>query len=379
MKTQRLSLAVAALLLSTLSGCLPYSTGPTEVGVRTIKFGWNKGIEKTVYAPGSTYFFVPFLTDWHTFDTRLRNLEMTLEGSSDGRSRDELLFKTIDGNDISLDVIISYRIDPERAPDILQLVGLDDDDVEEKIVRTIARSRPRDIFGELNTEEFYIADSRAKKALEVEVTLNDMLKGYGVIVERVNTQDYRFNPAYQEAIENKKVADQQAEKLRSETLAVTEEYTTKVAEAKATVNKIKAGADGEYQRSLIEADAYYQQQRRIAEATLAEGKAEAEGIRELNAALSGPGGANVVKLAIAEALQNKRIVMLPFGEGGLDVRSTDINQLLSLYGVKTLGEKAKRPAPEAPAAAPAVEPAPAAQPAQVDPNQPLPKLRRNPR
>ena len=31
--------------------------------------------------------------------------------------------KTIDGNDISLDVIIAYRIDPQKAPYILQYVA----------------------------------------------------------------------------------------------------------------------------------------------------------------------------------------------------------------------------------------------------------------
>lgn len=339
-------LIMAALLAAVLSGCA-YSTGPTEVGVRTKKF-FGKGIEQKVYPPGSTYFFVPFLSDWHTFDTRLQNLEMTMDTTrGDRRQRDDLLFKTIDGNDISLDVIISYRIDQSKAPQILERVGMSDDAIREKVVRTIARSRPRDIFGELNTEEFYIADSRAKKALEVEATLNEILEAYGVVVERVNTQDYRFNPAYQEAIENKKVADQQAEKLRSETLATTEEYQTNVEKAKAEVNKVRAAADGEFQRAEIEANAYYEQQKRIAEAILAEGRAEAEGIRELNAALSGAGGANVVKLAIAEALADKRIVMLPFGDGGLDVRSTDINQLLGLYGAISLGDGAKRTAPPA--------------------------------
>ena len=116
--------AVAALAL--LTGCMPYSTGATEVGVRTVKwspFG-NKGVEDKVYAPGSTYFFVPFITDWHTFDTRLQNLEMTaVTGRGDRVGRDDLLFKTIDGNDISLDVVMSYRIDPLKAPTILQVVG----------------------------------------------------------------------------------------------------------------------------------------------------------------------------------------------------------------------------------------------------------------
>ena len=105
-------LAVAGVVAVSSSGCIPmpYRTGPTEVGVRTVKLGIlsKKGVEEKVYAPGTTHWFVPFFTDWHTFDTRLHNLEMTgaLE-RGDRAHRDDLLFKTIDGNDISLDVIIS--------------------------------------------------------------------------------------------------------------------------------------------------------------------------------------------------------------------------------------------------------------------------------
>ena len=57
-------------------------------------------MEDKYYAPGSTYFFMPFINDWNTFDTKLQNLEMTYDANKgDRRIRDDLLFKTIDGND----------------------------------------------------------------------------------------------------------------------------------------------------------------------------------------------------------------------------------------------------------------------------------------
>lgn len=334
---------VAMLLLGSLAGCMPYSTGPTEIGVRTVKWSptGGQGVQDHVYQPGSTHFFVPFITDWHTFDTRIQKLEMTASPGAGDRigMRDDLLFKTIDGNDISLDVIISYRIDPARGPMILQQVGATDLQIRDNIVRTIGRSKPRDIFGELKTEDFYQAEKRSRQALIVKDKLNEMLAEYGVDVTEVLLQDYNFTPAYQEAIEEKKIADQQVEKLRSETKAVEQEYITLVKEAEAEIAKIKAAADGEFERAKIEADAYFRQQERIAEAILAEAEAEAEGITKMNEALSGDGAPEVVKLRIAEALAKKKIVMVPMGGGGLDVRSMDINQLLGLYGARALGEK----------------------------------------
>jgi regulator of protease activity HflC (stomatin/prohibitin superfamily) len=320
------------------SGCMVVSTDSTEVGVRVIKFGPSKGIEQHVYSPGSTYFFAPFITDWYTFDTRLVNLEMTFQSDKGDRTRrDDLLFKTIDGNDISLDVIISYRIDREKVPDILDHVAPSDAALRDILLRTIARSRPRDIFGELTTEDFYVAskrDQKAKKALEV---LSELMSPYGVIVEKVLTRDYRFNQAYQKAIEDKKIADQNAEKNKSAQKAALEEYLMKLEEAKGEVAKMRAKIDGEYQQAVIAADAYYNQQTKLAQAIEAEGRAEARGIEEMNKALSGSGGETMVKLKIAEALEGKKIILLPTTGSSLDLRQLNVNDLISSLGSSKSG------------------------------------------
>lgn len=336
---------LSSLILAVLFGVFlfsPHTTGPTEVGVRTVKWSLlgNKGVQEDIYQPGGVYFFPAVINDWHTFDTRLQNVEMTHDPKRGDRSiRDDLVFKTIDGNDISLDVIISYRIDPSKAPAILQHVAGSDFELKDNVVRTIARSRSRDVFGELKTEEFYVSDKRDEKAERVKATLNDVLNPYGVIVERVSTKDYRFNPAYQKAIEDKKIAEQVAEQNKAATKAAEEEYLKKLEDAKGEVNKMVAETDGRFRQAQIEADAYYQQQQRIAAAIEAEGVAEAKGITELNKALAGSGGEVMVKLKLAEALEGKKIIILPLAGGGMDIKTTDINRLLETYGLKSLSQK----------------------------------------
>lgn len=327
------------------AGCVPRTTGETEVGVRTIKLGVfaKKGVEDKVYPPGSTYLFLPFVNDWHTFDTKLQNLEMTMNpATGDRKARDDLLFKTVDGNDIGLDVIIAYRIDPSKAPYILQYVARDNRTLREKVVRTVTRSRPRDIFGELKTEEFYVAAKREAKAQVAKEVLQEILGPMGIVVERVLTKDYRFNKEYQKAIEDKKIADQRVEKNRSAQHVAFEEYKRKLEEAKGEVNKLVANVDGEFRRAKIETDAYFEKQSLLAQATRAEGVAEAEGIQQMNKALTGSGGEALVKLRIAEALQDKKIVLLPMSEGGMNLKTTDINKLIEIMGIKALstpGEK----------------------------------------
>ena len=336
---------ILGFLLSVPGGCAR-TTGETEVGVRTVKIGLfaPKGVENRVYAPGSTYIFLPFVNDWHTFDTKLQNLEMTIHSSrGDRKSRDDLLFKTIDGNDIGLDVIIAYRIDPSQAPYILQYVAKDNRTLREKVVRTVARSKPRDIFGELKTEEFYVADTREAKAQAAKEVLQEILGTMGIVVERVFTKDYRFNPEYQKAIEDKKVADQRVEKNRSAQHAATEEYKRKLEDAKGEVNKMVASVDGEFRMAQIEVDAYFERQSLLAKAIRAEGIAEAAGIREMNKALLGTGGEALVKLRIAEALQDKKIVLLPVSEGGMNLKTLDMNRLIETLGIRSLAAPAEKP------------------------------------
>ncbi|MDC0036927.1 prohibitin family protein [bacterium] len=335
---RRLTLLVLLSQLLFLTGCVFYSTQPNEVGVRTTKLGLfgKAGVESEIYAPGSTYLFLPVIYDWHTFNTNLQNMEMTAQlAKGDIYGQDDLKFKTIDGNDIGLDLIISYRIIPEKAPYIVAHVARSDMELRTKIVRVVARSLPRDIFGELQTEAFYKSELRAEKSVKAKALLNEILNPYGVIVEKVLTKDYRFNREYQQAIEDKKIADQQTEKLRSEVLAKQEEYKRKLERAKGEVFKDIAKADGDYEQAKIAADAYYIQQQNIAKAIQREGKAEAQGIQKMNEALAEQGGKIMVKLEMAKALKDKKIILLPSASGNsIDLKTLDVNKFLEVEGLR---------------------------------------------
>ena len=151
-----------------------------------------------------------------------------------------------------------------------------------------------------------------------------MLNPYGVIIDEVLPKTYRFNEAYQKAIQSKKVANQQVEKNISATKAAKEEYIKRLEDAQGNVNQMVAQADGNFTRDKIEVDAYYEQQQKIAQAIEREGENEARAIIKMNEALASSGGRTMVKLKLAEALQDKKIVILPYTSGGFDIKSTNI-------------------------------------------------------
>jgi regulator of protease activity HflC (stomatin/prohibitin superfamily) len=330
-------LSVIPLVLAFSAGCTA-TTESTEVGVRVVRaspFG-VRGVEPEAYMPGGTYFFVRALSDWYVFDTALQNLVMVRETGEGARTGDDSLrFKTIDGNDVSVNVTVSWRIDPTAAPRILQFIGEDTRTVEEKFVRPVSRAVIRDLLNQLSSEAYYQADRRFVIAEDAKERLNTIFVHEGVVIEQVLLGEHRFNQDYEQIIRDKKVAEQESERLVSETEAASEEMKRDLETAKGGVSKALEAAGGQAAQRRIEADAIYFERQQQATAILAEKQARAQGLTEQARAMSGAGGEAMVKLAIARALQGKKILFMPAGEG-MDVRTTDVNSLLKTYGVQAV-------------------------------------------
>ena len=322
------------VLLVLLTGCVPHSTESTQVGVRTAKVALlgPSGVVKDVYAPGGTYFFPPFVNDWNVFDTGVQNLTMKRSVSGEGSSADDALhFKTHDGNDISVDVTLAWHIDPTKAVYVLEFVGPDTRQVSERLVRPVARSVLRDVLNDLRSEQYYDASVRFSKADEARDVCNHYLASDGVVIDQVLLGEHKFNPAYEQVIKDKTVAEQEAARLRSETEAARELRRRELEEAKGDASQQIEQARGEAAKLALSADATYYARQREAEALVAEAKAKTEGLKAQARALSGVGGRNMVKIKVAQALKDKPIVFMP--AGGTDLRTTNMNAILQQYGL----------------------------------------------
>lgn len=347
-------LLVVCLLALPFSACTCHSTGSTEVGVLTRKLSFGgllgkPGVQPEIYAPGATYLFPAFITDWNTFDVSMQNLAMVKDSVRGDRSgEDDLNFKTVDGNDIRVDVTVAWQVDPKRAPYLLNKVGENVAEVKEKLVRPACRSVVRDVLNELRSEEFYVSEKRFAKATEARNRLQEVLGPEGVLIRQVILGEHRFNPEYEKVIRDKKLAEQNSERARSEGRAAAEQWKSELEKAKGTVSQQLAAAAGALDSTRLGADASYVQSQKQAEAIVAERKAHAEAVRKQNEALAGSGGRALVKLRIAEALAGKQLVFLPTGKSGVGVQTLNLNQLL---GALSAGAETGAPTPP-PAPAP---------------------------
>ncbi|HEY3359178.1 MAG TPA: SPFH domain-containing protein [Polyangia bacterium] len=337
------------LLLVTLpaAGCAVHSTKETEVGVLVCKIGLGckgKGVQRQLYPPGSTNMFAPFIRDFYTFDTKVQNLEMVAATTrGDRRSRDDLELKTTDGNDISMDVTVSWTIDPLRAPDLLMNVGSSTQEVKDKLVRPMARTLVRDVLNELDSESVYNSDKRFEKAEKARLILAKALQPYGVLVNQVILHEHRFHPEYEKVIHDRKLAEQRAQQLKSEAEAALQEALRNLETARGKVAAEIAAATGHLEQAKLEADGRLFASQQESDAILAERTAKARAIAKRNEALRGAGGRAMVKLRIAEALHGKQIVFIPGGANGVGIHKLDVNKLIETTAAQAATAEPEKP------------------------------------
>jgi regulator of protease activity HflC (stomatin/prohibitin superfamily) len=327
MKTTLIALSAAAAMAA-LTACTPHTTAATEVGVRFSKITRTTEIAQ----PGATYFFAPIVNDWAVFDVSTQNLIMARNATDgDRKEKDDLRFKTRDGNDIETDVTVRWRVDPSKAAQIWQQAAPSTKLLKERVVRPQARTYVRDVLNRLDSEEYYNPDLRFRAAADATKLLAAHLQPFGIVVEQVILGDFSFKPDYQTLINRRKEAEKNAEKLEAQILATLESNKANLQQKIAELTEQLTRAQGELQQAKTAADAYLVRRNQEAQAVIAEKTAVAEGVRKERAALNGSAGDAYVSLQLIDALQKKEIRQIPKLPNGNVI--IDGNKLLEQLGI----------------------------------------------
>jgi len=357
MKRWMLTAALGLLLAAT--GCV--QVGTDEVGVKTVYLSitGDTGVQHEAYGTGY-HIYVPPFTGFSVLKKSEQKLEMTRHPEQGSRAgNDELKLKTVDGNDIWVDITLSWHVVPEQAWVVVDQVGEQVDHIEDQVVRPVARSILRYALGRLTAEQFYEAANRESMVREAEALLNENLAPLGLAVTDVMVNDYRFADRYQKAIEDRKLYDQKAREYESLAKAAEQDAKRKVFDARAEANRLIEAARGELAQARLKGDALLYAAEQEAKAILANKQARAAALEQLNRALAGPGGRNLVAKRLAEALQGKDVTIVPMTDGGT-VSLVDINRFLEALTATKAVEKMKPAAPTpkpAPPSKPETKPA----------------------
>ncbi|MCX6556003.1 MAG: prohibitin family protein [Candidatus Aminicenantes bacterium] len=174
------------------------------------------------------YFLVPLIEQPTVYDMKARTYTMsiaTLEGEMKGD--DSLQALTADGQNVLLDISVRYHPDADNLINLHRRLGVD---YVNKVLRPQVRSIVRMIVSEYPVLDVY-SGKRMLIQSEIENRLRDSFKKNYIICEEVLLRNVQFSNEFQQAIENKQIAQQEAQRMKYVLEKQELEKTRKIIEA----------------------------------------------------------------------------------------------------------------------------------------------------
>lgn len=202
-----------AWLLIILFGC--FSTVKTgEIGIRT-KFGKIVGSTKNE----GIVFKAPFET--------ITKINIKVQKYE---NKENLSTSTKDMQIVNnIKVSINYQIDGTKAVELYKKVGTK---YKETVLNPAIQETIKSVISKYTSEE--LVTKRSEISLDINNTLNQRIKDYGINSVSVAINNFDFSEAYNQAIEQKAVAEQNVLKAQQELEKAKVEAEKKIVEAEAT-------------------------------------------------------------------------------------------------------------------------------------------------
>lgn len=337
---------IFALLFSiVLTGCntLFVQMGPTEYGLRfsLLPRFLGGGVSNHVLEPGQLSFLFPW-DQLYRIDVSVKSVEW----GEKGKNGEYLHTRALDGNEVALAVTVRYQVNADRAGLIKMVHEIATSNKElEEIVQSTASADIRRFMNMLHTSDYLAADERYKAVDAVRDSIRTRLAPYNINILSINLDDFRFerqlpngslDASYQEKLDETQRIREETEREKARIDTVVAKKQQEINEVQALVNRQIAEASGYKKQAEIRGDAYLAARQNESQGLLAQGKAEAEGLKEKIAALSGPGGRAMLKIELVKNLLKSDPKFVLLGQGSnttLDVQRFDANDLMRQAGM----------------------------------------------
>lgn len=205
------SLVLIVVLLVLVFNCFQV-VGAGERGVVFSKFG---GIQQGVRGEG-LQFKIPFIQQIIPVDVRIQKAET----DSSASSKD---LQTVDSR-----IALNYHIAPDLAAQIYQEVGVL---FKERLIDPSVQEAVKAVTARFTAEE--LITRRAEVSVMIKEMLTERLVNRHIIVDEFNIVDFNFSPVFNDAIEAKQKAEQDALKAQRDLERIKIEAEQKVTEAQA--------------------------------------------------------------------------------------------------------------------------------------------------
>ncbi len=177
----------------------------------------------------------PFIYTFTKYNVRIQEYTMSVSKDEGKKYGDDSVWSpTKEGLQVGVDLTLWFRLDPNKIIELHKTIGKD---YEEKIIRPAIRSLIRNTVSQYGVMELY-----STKRNDVQNVLFNGIKSAlsdkGIVIDRLLLRDIAFPKEFQNAIEEKQIAQQQAQKMKYVLEKEQKEAERKQIEAKGEAKKI---------------------------------------------------------------------------------------------------------------------------------------------
>lgn len=141
---------------------------------------------------------------------------------------------TKDLQDVSISFAINYQLQADKVMDLYKTVGAS---YVETILQPATQEALKNVTSKYTAEE--LITKRSEVSQQIIQDLSAKVNKYGIIINELNIIDLNFSEAYNKAIEDKQVAEQEVKKAQQELEKTKIEAEKKVAEAQAEADALR--------------------------------------------------------------------------------------------------------------------------------------------
>jgi regulator of protease activity HflC (stomatin/prohibitin superfamily) len=139
---------------------------------------------------------------------------------------------------VNTTVAVNYSLDPQKVNLLYQQIQ---PDYESQIVTPAIREALKSVMAQYTAEE--LISKRSEVSAKIKDSLSEKLSNYYMVLYEVNLTELKFSDQFDQAIEQKQIAEQQALKAKLDLQRVQVEAQQKLEQAKAESEALKIQKD----------------------------------------------------------------------------------------------------------------------------------------
>ncbi len=186
--------------------------GPGERGIR---FYFGKA-SSSIEEPGA-YLWVPFFVGMKSIDVRVQKSEIHASAASK------------DMQEITTDLAVNWKLSPDKVVATYKNVG-DEDAILNRILIPAVNEIVKSATAQHSAED--ILRKRTELKAAIDAGLKERLAAYGIDLFDVSITHLQFTKGFEDAIENKQIAEQRAKQASYEAEKATQDAKAEVERAK---------------------------------------------------------------------------------------------------------------------------------------------------